>query len=129
MKMGRRDFFGLVGSTVAAAVCGLWPDVKEEEVAEFDLIDKDTIRFSIPVDLVYWHCQESPARSAEARYRHVIRDVYQRIDQSIGALLDQIAADEPESETTVIIMTHFLQAGGLLNGSVLVVMTFVKTML
>jgi predicted AlkP superfamily phosphohydrolase/phosphomutase len=52
----------------------------------------------------YWHCQDAEQGSALARYRHVIRDVYQRIDQAIGAILGQVLADS-ERETTIVILS------------------------
>jgi len=53
----------------------------------------------------YWHCQNAPEDSSAARYRHVIRDVYRRIDQAIGAILAQIAAECRSRDTIVIIMS------------------------
>lgn len=53
----------------------------------------------------YWHCQDAPEDSPAARHRHVIRDVYQRVDQAIGAMMTQIAADDQERETVVIVMS------------------------
>ncbi|MFQ6100900.1 MAG: alkaline phosphatase family protein [Anaerolineae bacterium] len=53
----------------------------------------------------YWHCQDAPEGSPAARHRHVIRDVYQRVDQAIGAMMAQIAADDQERETVIIVMS------------------------
>lgn len=53
----------------------------------------------------FWHCQNAPQQSPAARYRHVIRDVYQRVDQTVGAILAQIAADDQQYETIVIVMS------------------------
>ncbi len=53
----------------------------------------------------YWHCQDAPDGSPLARYRHVIRDVYQRIDQAIGAFLTQVTADDSQRETVVFVLS------------------------
>jgi predicted AlkP superfamily phosphohydrolase/phosphomutase len=53
----------------------------------------------------YWHCRDAPENAPAARYRHVIRDTYQRIDQAIGAMLTQVAADSRGRETIVIILS------------------------
>jgi predicted AlkP superfamily phosphohydrolase/phosphomutase len=53
----------------------------------------------------YWHCLEAPDTSPAARYRHAIRDVYQRIDQAIGDLLNETAKDAAGKETVVIILS------------------------
>ena len=53
----------------------------------------------------YWHCQDAPEGSPLARYRHVIRDVYRRVDQAVGAIMAQVAADSQQRETIVIIMS------------------------
>lgn len=53
----------------------------------------------------YWHCLEAPDDSPVARYRHVIRDVYQRIDQAIGKILAQIDQNGWREETVVMIVS------------------------
>lgn len=53
----------------------------------------------------FWDCQAAPEGSRLARYRHVIRDVYRRIDAAIGRLLAQIAGDGRRRETLVVVMS------------------------
>jgi predicted AlkP superfamily phosphohydrolase/phosphomutase len=53
----------------------------------------------------YWSCIDAPSDSPLSPYRHVIRDVYQRIDQAIGAFLAQVAADGSQRETVVVILS------------------------
>jgi predicted AlkP superfamily phosphohydrolase/phosphomutase len=48
---------------------------------------------------------DAPSDSPLSRYRHVIRDVYQRIDQAIGVFLAQAAADGSQRETVVVILS------------------------
>jgi predicted AlkP superfamily phosphohydrolase/phosphomutase len=57
------------------------------------------------VQHTYWNCQDAPNDSPLTRYRHTIRDVYQRVDQAIGAMLAQVAEEDPERETIVIILS------------------------
>lgn len=57
------------------------------------------------VQHTFWHCLDAPEGSPEASYRHAIRNVYQRIDQAIGAFLEQIATDDDKRETTVIVLS------------------------
>lgn len=54
----------------------------------------------------YWHCQDAAQGSPSARYRHVIRDVYQRIDQAIGAILNQTFADSRRETAIVVLSDH-----------------------
>lgn len=53
----------------------------------------------------FWHCLEAPDGSPEARYRHTIRHVYQRIDEAIGKMLEAIAEDGDERETAVLLVS------------------------
>lgn len=53
----------------------------------------------------FWHCQTAREGTPEARHRFVIRDVYQRVDQATGALLDKLAARGLAEETTVVIIS------------------------
>lgn len=53
----------------------------------------------------FWHCQTAHEGTSEARYRFVIRDVYQRVDQAIGSLLDKLSEKGLEEETTVVIVS------------------------
>jgi predicted AlkP superfamily phosphohydrolase/phosphomutase len=48
----------------------------------------------------YWEFQDS-----DSPYRHVIRRVYQRADQAIGALLTQLARNSQQDETIVIVIS------------------------
>ena len=51
----------------------------------------------------FWHLQEPNEGDALARHRNVIRDVYCRADQVIGAMLGQVAADSKGREITATI--------------------------
>lgn len=53
----------------------------------------------------YWGCQDAPADSPLAQYRHTIRDIYRRIDQAVGAMLARAVEDGAERETVVIILS------------------------
>lgn len=57
------------------------------------------------VQHTFWHCLDIPDTSPLAQYRHAIRNVYQRIDQAIGNMFAQIAADNSGRETIVIILS------------------------
>jgi len=57
------------------------------------------------VQHAYWHCQDAPEGSPLALYRHVIRDVYRRVDQAIGAIMAQVNANSHRRETIVIVMS------------------------
>jgi len=57
------------------------------------------------VQHTFWHCLEAEDGTPAARYRHVIRDVYRRADQAIGAMLDQINEDGSEQETVVLVVS------------------------
>ncbi len=51
----------------------------------------------------FWMCQEASDDSPLARYRHVIRRIYQRCDDMLGKLID--AAREAEPLTNVIVLS------------------------
>lgn len=53
----------------------------------------------------FWRFLQADEGSSEGRYRHVIRDVYRRIDQAIGVMLAQVAADDRGRETVVMVMS------------------------
>jgi len=57
------------------------------------------------VQHTFWHCLDAPDTSPLAPYRDAIRNVYQRIDQAIGNMLSQIAADHSGRETIVFILS------------------------
>ena len=69
--------------------------------------DLFTVVFRIIDDAqhAYWHCQDAPEGSPAARHRHVIRDIYQRVDRAIGNVMAQVAADNQERETVVVVMS------------------------
>lgn len=64
----------------------------------------------------YWEFQQTSEQENFSRYQHVIRDVYHRLDQSIGRILEQITTDRKERETVVIIMSD--HGGGSLNSMI-----------
>jgi predicted AlkP superfamily phosphohydrolase/phosphomutase len=53
----------------------------------------------------FWHCLDAEEGSEAARYRHVIPDIYRRIDEAIGKIVAQIAADDSHRETVVVILS------------------------
>ncbi len=53
----------------------------------------------------FWGCQHAPEASRLARHRDVIQDVYERIDEAVGVILDRIACDGGGQDTTVIILS------------------------
>ena len=57
------------------------------------------------VQHTYWQCMTAADGDPLAKYRDTIRDVYQRIDQLIGRLIDLAAHDGTGRETTVIILS------------------------
>jgi predicted AlkP superfamily phosphohydrolase/phosphomutase len=57
------------------------------------------------VQHTYWHCQDAPEDSAAGNYRHTIRDVYRRVDQAVGAMLNQFSLSESRRDTVVMIVS------------------------
>ncbi len=57
------------------------------------------------VQHTFWECMEAPAGSPSAKYRQVIFQIYQRLDQAIGKLLRQLEKIAAVQETTVIILS------------------------
>lgn len=53
----------------------------------------------------FWHCQAADEGTPPGRYRYVIRDIYNRVDQAIGALLTELAMNGLATETTVIVVS------------------------
>jgi predicted AlkP superfamily phosphohydrolase/phosphomutase len=53
----------------------------------------------------FWHCLEAPKDSEFSSYQHIIRDVYQRVDQAIGTILSTISVYEHQKETVVFIVS------------------------
>jgi predicted AlkP superfamily phosphohydrolase/phosphomutase len=53
----------------------------------------------------FWASQAAPENSPLAPYRHVIRDIYQRADEMIGALVE-IARQGNEDVVTVVLSDH-----------------------
>jgi len=53
----------------------------------------------------FWHCMEAAEGSPEARYRRVIHDIYRRVDQAVGAILEQVAVDGQSEETVVLVVS------------------------
>lgn len=53
----------------------------------------------------YWRCQDASEGSELARYRDVIAEIYERVDQAVGAILSQINAEGAGQETTVIVLS------------------------
>ena len=55
------------------------------------------------VQHTFWHCMEAGDDDPLSKYRHVIRDVYERCDQAVGKLID--VARQDGRETNVIVMS------------------------
>ncbi len=55
------------------------------------------------VQHTFWACQEAEDGSPLAKYRHVIRDIYQRCDEAVGKLVE--AAGHDERPANVIILS------------------------
>jgi predicted AlkP superfamily phosphohydrolase/phosphomutase len=55
------------------------------------------------VQHTFWQCQAADDSSPLAKYRHVIRDIYQRCDEAVGRLID--AAQQDGRATDVIIVS------------------------
>ena len=57
------------------------------------------------VQHVFWNKPESLTPNAMEAQPHVIRDIYQRVDQAIGSLLAQIDAERNQKATTVMVVS------------------------
>lgn len=57
------------------------------------------------VQHTFWHCMEAADGTPEAKYRSVILDIYKRLDQSIGAILEQSTQDAEGRETMVFVLS------------------------
>ncbi len=71
-------------------------------IMETELWDLFTVVFTATdqVQHFFWHCMEAPDNKREACFQHTIRDVYRRVDEAIGSLLERIGED-----TTVIVLS------------------------
>jgi predicted AlkP superfamily phosphohydrolase/phosphomutase len=54
------------------------------------------------VQHTFWHCMEAPDDSPLAKYRHVIRDIYQRCDDAVGRLIEAAQRDERPLDVVVL---------------------------
>jgi predicted AlkP superfamily phosphohydrolase/phosphomutase len=54
------------------------------------------------VQHTFWHCMEAPDDSPLAKYRHIIRDIYQRCDAAVGKLLETAQHDERPLDVIVL---------------------------
>jgi predicted AlkP superfamily phosphohydrolase/phosphomutase len=54
------------------------------------------------VQHTFWQCMEAPDDSPLAKYRHVIRDIYQRCDAAVGRLIEAAQRDERPLDVLVL---------------------------
>ena len=57
------------------------------------------------VQHTFWHCMNAPDESPEARYRDVIRKIYQRLDKAIENLVSQANVESDDRGTVVIVLS------------------------
>ena len=57
------------------------------------------------VQHTFWHCMEATDDSPEARYRDVIRQIYQRLDKAIENLLEQANQGSDNQEIIAVILS------------------------
>jgi predicted AlkP superfamily phosphohydrolase/phosphomutase len=96
---------------LAAFADTLLQDVAQRERISRHLLEAETWDLSMVVFMAtdevqhsFWHCLQAPEADPLSRYRDVIRKVYARIDQAIGALV-AAAARAGEAEPTVIVLS------------------------
>jgi predicted AlkP superfamily phosphohydrolase/phosphomutase len=89
----------------------LLQDVAQRERVSRHLLQSEAWDMSMVVFMAtdevqhsFWHCLEAPDGDPLSRYRHVIRNVYARIDQAIGVLI-AAAARAGQAEPTVIVLS------------------------
>ena len=54
----------------------------------------------------FWSAMQAEATDPLARYRHVIRSVYERADQAIGALLAEARAEDGTEPAVIVLSDH-----------------------
>jgi predicted AlkP superfamily phosphohydrolase/phosphomutase len=135
------DYFVLPGyNPQAADPRGDFAEKLLQEVAQRERLSVDLLQ-SEPWDLfmvvfmatdevhhTFWSCMEAPISDPLSRYRHVIRNVYERIDQAIGTLQAAAARDGQLDPTVMVVsdhgggpfrgminLNHFLAQSGLLH--------------
>jgi predicted AlkP superfamily phosphohydrolase/phosphomutase len=54
------------------------------------------------VQHTFWQCMEAPDGSSLAKYRHAIRDIYQRCDTAVGRLIEAAQHDERPLDVLVL---------------------------
>ncbi len=54
------------------------------------------------VQHTFWQCMEAPDDSPLAKYRHVIRDIYQRCDAAVGRLIEAAQCDDRPLDVLVL---------------------------
>lgn len=58
------------------------------------------------VQHTFWYCSEADDGNPLARYRHVIRDIYQRCDEAVGRLIAAARQDASRATDVIVLSDH-----------------------